>query len=751
MDPAKGLMHSSFATSPGVAALLSLAVTTAFSVAEAADWTSWRGPTQTGVSEECCLIDSWTEDGDGTLWRAPFTGRSTPVVIDGRVCAVGRTGADVTRQEIAACFDAGSGERLWEHRFNVFHTTIPFNRVGWASPVADPQTGHLYVHGVQGLLICYDEAGNVIWERSLTEEFGRISGYGGRVHTPVVVDDLLVFSYLNRSWCDQTVPSHRYVAFDKLNGTVVWISTPGGRPLDTTYSTPVVADIAGRRLLIGGNADGGIYALVAATGEPVWNFSLSKRGVNTSVVVSGTKVYATHSEENVDTTVMGRVVCIDATGSGDVTATHELWRLDGVQVGYASPVVHGDDLYVVDNSANLHLIDASSGRLHWTHNIGTVGRGSPVWADDKLYVTEVNGFVKILEPSADSCRELDADRILRTDGGPAEIFAAPAVADGRVYISTEAGLLCLAPRQPQEQKGMVPRPQASFGTGKPARIQIVPAEVTMAQGDLAEFSLRRFDGAGRRLAGRDLSGQVTWSGDGVGRAVSATSQGNGVLVASVDAIPGVGEVSARYGSLTVRSRVRVIEGNDWSEDFDGLEEPPGHWLGVGGGKFVIRQLDDGNHVLVKTLAKRGLQRSNIFLGGPDMSDYVVQVDLMGTRRKRNRPDMGLIAHRYTLDLMGNHQWLQIRSWASDLRMAKQIPYEWQTDEWYRMKMAVQVADEKAVVKGKVWKRDEQEPREWTLTAEDPLPNRHGSPGIYGYSAAEIYYDNLIVTSGESAK
>ena len=134
-----------------------------------------------------------------------------------------------------------------------------------------------------------------------------------------------------------------------------------------------------------------------------------------------------------------------------------------------------------------------------------------------------------------------------------------------------------------------------------------------------------------------------------------------------------------------------------------------------------------------------------------MSDYVVQVDLMGTRRKRNRPDMGLIAHRYTLDLMGNHQWLQIRSWASDLRMAKQIPYEWQTDEWYRMKMAVQVEDEKAVVKGKVWKRDEQEPREWTLTAEDPLPNRHGSPGIYGYSAAEIYYDNLIVTSGESAK
>ena len=721
---------------------------------EAETWPSWRGPQQTGLSAETGLVSTWTENGDGQLWKADFIGRSTPVVFDDRVCAVGRTGEGVTKQEVTACFDVDSGERLWEHRINVFHTTIPFNRVGWASPAADPETGHLYVHGVQGLFLCYDASGAVVWERSLTEEFGRISGYGGRVHTPVVVDDLVVISYLNRSWGDQMVPRHRYIAFDKLSGNVVWISTPGGRPLDTTYSTPVVADIEGQRLLIAGNADGGVYAMRAATGEPVWSFTLSKRGLNTSVVSDGIRVYATHSEENVDNTVMGRVVSIDATGRGDVTSTHELWRLDGYQIGYASPAVHGNRLYVIDNASNLHSIDADSGELAWTHSIATVGRGSPVWADGKLYVTEVNGVVQILEPAPTACRVLDADQILRADGGPAEIYGSPAVADGRVYIATEAGLFCLAAAIPQATTSRDLPLAHHAGSAERTHIQIVPAEVIANPGDIVEFEIRAFDDSGRRLGARGQP-EWEWSLQGLKGDVKSASQSGGAL--ELGPGPQVGMVTVSDGTLTTTARVRVVSRDSWSEDFetrsaaDGNNAPPEQWLGAGGGKFVVRQLEDGNKVLVKTLAKRGLQRSNVYLGEPDMAGYTIQVDLMGKQRKRNRPDMGLIANRYTLDMMGNHQWLQIRSWASDLRMSQQIPFEWQTDEWYRMKMAVDVEATKAVVKGKVWKRGEPEPAAWTITAEDPLPNRHGSSGLYGYSAGEIYYDNLVVTTTEGVK
>jgi len=57
---------------------------------------------------------------------------------------------------------------------------------------------------------------------------------------------------------------------------------------------------------------------------------------------------------------------------------------------------------------------------------------------------------------------------------------------------------------------------------------------------------------------------------------------------------------------------------------------------------------------------------------------------------------------------------------------------------------VEINDNKALIYGKVWRTGDDEPEEWTIKTEDPLPNREGSPGIYAYSVSEIYYDNLKV-------
>ena len=414
----------------------------------AGDWPTWRGSNQDGTSTETGLISTWSVEGENLLWQTEFIGRSTPIVLSGRVYVLGRVGSDITEQERIACFHAETGELIWNYQFNVFHTTISFNRVGWTNPAGDLETGNIYVHGVQGLFFCFDKDGNILWSRSLTEEYGRISGYGGRVHTPVIAGDLVVVSYLNSGWGEQAATRHRYFAFDKRTGELVWVSTPGGRPLDTTYSTPVVTKINGQSLIIGGNADGGVYAMKQQTGEVVWGFKLSQRGLNTSVIVSGAKVYASHSEENIDSTAMGRVVCIDGTGTGDVTQTHEVWRYDGVNVGYASPTLNAGHLYVVDNSANVHAVNADTGELHWTHNIGKVGKGSPVWADGKLYITEVNGGFAILQPSADGCEVLSRQEISRAaDDHYVEIYGSPAVADGRIYFTTEEHLYCIGGRK----------------------------------------------------------------------------------------------------------------------------------------------------------------------------------------------------------------------------------------------------------------------------------------------------------------
>lgn len=205
-----------------------------------------------------------------------------------------------------------------------------------------------------------------------------------------------------------------------------------------------------------------------------------------------------------------------------------------------------------------------------------------------------------------------------------------------------------------------------------------------------------------------------------------------------------GTITAKSGEMNATSRIRVIPSLPWTQTFENvtLEKSPTHWIGATN-KFFVKD-KDGSKVLVKTPVTRGLNRSNVYIGPSNMTNYQIQIDLMGTKDKRRLPDMGLIANRYTLDMQGRHQRLQIRSWASDLRMAKTIDFAWETDVWYTMKMKVEVMEDKALIHGKIWKRSEPEPDAWTITAEDPLPNREGSPGIYGYSPTIIYYDNLKV-------
>ena len=708
----------------------------------ASDWPNWRGPNQTGSSSQTGLISSWSLDGENLIWKADFIGRSTPIVLNNRVYVIGRVGVDITEQERVACFDAETGNLLWEHRFNVFHSTIPFNRLGWTSLAGDRETGYIYAHTISGVFACFDKDGKVIWSHSLTEEYGRFTGYGGRTVTPVVDGDLVILSFLNTSWGSHAAMRHRYFAFDKKAGEVVWTKTPGGPPKDTTYPVSVVAEINGRRLLIDGNSDGHVYAMDVQTGEKVWGFQVSQGPLNASVVVDGTRVYTSHNRENTDTTVMGRVVCIDGTGRGDITKTHELWRVDGIEAGYSSPAIADGRLYVVDSSANLHCLNGETGEVHWTHSLGTVGKGSPVVADGKIYVTEVNGHFHILQPGENECKTLSTIQIEREPGHYAEIYGSPAIADGRVYFTTEEGLYCLGVQGASASTS--PSSDLIVGwsgelasTGAPASIQIEPTEVLAQPRDNLQFQASPFTDSG---AHANHARAAKWSLDGLLGSIDE----NGKLTLESSQVGQAGTVSAKIGDLSNSVRVRVVPQLPWSEDFESIEagKSPPHWVRATN-RFVVREMD-GNKILVKPPARRGLHRSNVYIGPPNMKNYIVQVDLLGTKPKRNMPDMGLIANRYTLEMQGNHQRLQVLSWRSDLRMAKWIDFKWEPHVWYTMKMTVDIVDDTAQVKGKVWIRGEPEPEEWTIIVEDPLPNREGSPGIYGYSPAEIYYDNLKV-------
>ncbi|MCA9082396.1 MAG: PQQ-binding-like beta-propeller repeat protein, partial [Planctomycetaceae bacterium] len=435
--------------------LLTVILSTVGAHCVADDWASWRGPLHNGVSPETGLVESWDlESKKNLLWESPIGGRAAPIVIDGRVYLDCRTHHNVAAgnpelihaQEQVVCRDAATGEVIWEDKFNVFQTDIPAPRVGWASMVGDPETKNVYLHSVSGLFRCYDRDGKVLWEHSLAEEYAKISGYGGRTITPIIDEDRIIVAFFGLNWGRNATPPPKmtFYAFDKTNGDLLWISPVGGKPLDTTYSNPVVAVIDGQRLLICGGADGGVHAINARSGKPVWSFDLSKRGLNATPVVDGHLVYISHGEDNVDTIDFGRVQCIDGRGQGNITATNSVWRKDGIKAGYTALVVNDGILYVVADTGKLHAFDSKSGEELWDYTLGTVGKGSPLIADGKLYVMEVNGNIHILKPSREKCESLSKVTVVAADGnGLDEIYGSPAISDGRVFLVTRDRTFCI--------------------------------------------------------------------------------------------------------------------------------------------------------------------------------------------------------------------------------------------------------------------------------------------------------------------
>jgi len=142
------------------------------------------------------------------------------------------------------------------------------------------------------------------------------------------------------------------------------------------------------------------------------------------------------------------------------------------------------------------------------------------------------------------------------------------------------------------------------------------------------------------------------------------------------------------------------------------------------------------------------------MGHSDLSDYTIAADVKGERRLDQLPDIGLVAQGYVLDLQGNSQKLQIRSWSTQLRMASTVDFPWEADVWYRMKLRAEIdrsgETPVAILRGKVWPKDQPEPEAWSIEARDESPNLHGSPGLYGNAkVAELYIDNLSVVPNGS--
>ena len=711
----------------------------AFSLVAMSDWAEWRGPARDGVSTEKNLPVKWSPAGENLAWRAPYGGRSAPIVMGDRVYLQNTAGKGETLQERVMSFDADTGKLLWEHRFNIYLSDVPPHRVGWASPVGDPSTGNIYVFSVGGSLMGLNRDGKVLWERSLGEDFGLLTTHGGRTVSPIIDGDLVIVSGVTFQWGQHGRGAHRFMAFDKKSGETVYVSAPGGRPYDTTYAPPIIVTVNGTRLLIQGASDGVTHAIKPQTGEPVWKHEISKRGLNTGVVVHGNTAILTHSEENLDSNEMGMMVAVDASAKGEIKKENIKWTKYGWQGGFSSPVIDGDRIYHIDNGANIGAFDVNTGKQLWLQNLGTIQKASPVFADGKLYVGTENGKFFILKPSATGCEILDEDQ-LGTEAQPEIIIGSAAVSNGRIFFATDSGLYAIGKKANTSSSqtntgGAVGSPVSS----QPAtHVQVVPTELILKPGDKVNFRVRLFDAQGNFIREEP---SATWSLEQLKGTIE-----NGQFTAGSESVAQGGLVKATVGGVSGTASVRVFPPLPWSETFDSFAANtlPPTWVNTTL-KFTVRD-QTGNKVLAKlTEGSSLLSRARTYMGPSDWSNYTIEADVSATQKRRQQGDAGVIAQRYVLSLYGNSQMLHLEPWQPETARTKSMAFAWKPDTWYRLKLQVEnLPDGTTRARGKAWPASEPEPSAWMIERIDPIPNRQGAPGLFGNGLAELYFDNIKV-------
>jgi hypothetical protein len=274
--------------------------------------------------------------------------------------------------------------------------------------------------------------------------------------------------------------------------------------------------------------------------------------------------------------------------------------------------------------------------------------------------------------------------------------------------------------------------------GAIAHVQVFPYEALLAPGQTQSFSVRLYDDKGELV--RETK-PTTWSVEQLGGSVSA----DGTYAAPAEGST-AGFVKATVAGVTGHARVRVIAPLPWKFDFEkpSTEAPPSWWAGASG-KVFQRTVEGVGDVLMRPRDDTVGRRAKIIMGPPTLDAYTVEADVRGPEQRRQRGDLGLFNQRYGLVLFGNGQKLELHPWQAADEMTVRVPFKWDADTWYRMKLRVDpLPDGTTRVRGKVWPTGEPEPAGWTVEKVDTIGHRRGSPGLYADGISDVYFDNVSV-------
>ena len=361
----------------------------------AQDWPQFRGPDGQGLSDVQVVPLKWSETSDNIAWTTPVEGLgwSSPAIRNGRAWMT--ASRDEGQSLHAVCINVEDGAIV--HDLAIFEDVSPgriHTKNSHASPTPIIDGDRVYVHfGAYGTA-CLTDAGRIVWRQSV--EYQMVHGPGG---SPVLYENLLIVN------CDGR-DLQFVVAFDKQTGQIKW-KTPrpqNGNARKFAFSTPLVVDVNGRDQLIS-PAAGTVAAIDPRNGKPIWRFNYPGGYSVVPRPVYGHGLVFVSSSYN-----KASLFAIRVGGRGDVTESHLAWKLDRGAPHNPSPLLIGDELYLVSDNGIATCVDAKTGDVHWQERLGGNYSASPLYAAGRVYFLDENGTTTVVA-SGRSFKQLAKNRI----------------------------------------------------------------------------------------------------------------------------------------------------------------------------------------------------------------------------------------------------------------------------------------------------------------------------------------------------
>lgn len=378
------------------------------------DWPQFRGPSGQGQSAETGLPVEWSNTAN-VRWKTPIPGSgwSSPAISNGRIWLTHSVGSTPSLRLLS--IDAATGVAGGD--FEVFRIRDKGpglnEKNSFASPTAVVRGDRIYVHfGFYGTA-CVSAAGNVLWNQTLRYEPQH--GPGG---SPVLFEDLLIIS------CDG-FDVQFVVALDAASGKIRW-KTARGKGTQA-YTTPLLIEVDGKPQVISPGAHRA-YAYDPRNGKELWHIDYGDgfSNVPAAVYAHGLVYICTGFFQPV-------LMAVRPEGRGNVTKTHVEWSYPRAVPLTASPVVSGDELYMVSDNGIGTCLNAKSGEVIWQRRLGGGYSASPVAANDRVYFLNEEGETLVLQ-SGGPYRELAHNPIGE------RTLASLAVSGKAIYLRGEKNL-----------------------------------------------------------------------------------------------------------------------------------------------------------------------------------------------------------------------------------------------------------------------------------------------------------------------